>query len=166
VTTPIQALVDYTDFPNNIVMVLGEEFRKIPPLDTYPVLLRPLRPSDPSLAVAVAASLWEPEANEIGQPDPAVSRYVFALQCMVKHGDEVQGLAAHAALSKKVRDQFYRNPALRARLSVLRKVDGGVTERVQRFWIQRQQFISQELEREFLYVSALELWVETETVRT
>lgn len=168
-TTPpvsaIQGLVDYTDFPNNVVLILAEEFKKIPPLDTYAVLKRPLRPSDPSLAVAVAASMWEPEDYEVGQPDPSLSRYVFALQCMIKHGEEQEGLAAHAALSKMIRDQFHRNPAIRARLGMLNKVSGPVIERVGRFWITRQQFISQELNREFLYVSALELWVETETIR-
>lgn len=154
----------FLDFPNNVVMALANSYATLPGVEL--VALRPLRPADPNVSIGVLAVQWEPQSVEIGKsPDPAISRYTFAIMCSVRHGVEADGLAAHAYLSKRVRAMVYRDQPTRVRLQSLR-VDGSdtITERTQRYGISRQRFMSNEARGNFMYLSTMEFWLETETI--
>jgi hypothetical protein len=156
-------LSQFVDFPNNVVLALAQSYLTLPGVEL--VCLRPLRPSDPNVSVGVIAMDWEPIDAEIGRsPDPTVGRYNFAIMCSIRHAVESDGLAAHAYLSKRVRAMVYRDNPTRVRLLQLR-VDGsdGIKERAQRLGIRRQRFMSNEARGNFMYLSTMEFWLETET---
>jgi hypothetical protein len=128
------------------------------------VARRPLRPTDPDKSIGVMALDWRPTESFIGQHDPAISRYQFAIQVFLKHQDEEEGLQQHTLLSKNLRTMLYRGEALRLRLASLSETSLLVTERVQRWGVRQQRFVSNEIQGRFLYLSTTEFWVETEAI--
>lgn len=150
-----------TDFPENIVAELKASLES---LGFDKVMRRPLRPTDPHLSAAVFAVDWNPEEMQIGQHDPAVTRYLLSIQTFIKHGDDEVGTTLHARIAKKVRVMLYRDEALRVRLGQLRATEDGVTERLQRWGVRTQRYLSNEVDATFLYLAVTELWVDTEIV--
>jgi len=153
---------EVVDFPENIVAELGVTLATIEEVDQ--VINRPLRPTDPNGAIGIYAVDWNPQEYQIGQYDPAVTRYLIAVQSFVKHGDDQQGVALHARMAKRVRVMLYRDDELRVRLGSLSVSEGGVTERLQRWGVQTQRYLSNEVQGSFMYLAVTELWVETEIV--
>jgi hypothetical protein len=150
------------DFPDNVVDALAARLVTIAEVDV--VLKRPLRPTDPSGSVGVFAVIWSPSEYEIGQHDPAVTRYSLNIQTFIKHGDEQEGITLHSRLAKRVRVMLYRDDALRVLLGSLSVTDAGNTERLQRWGIETQRYLSNEMEGTFLYLAVTDMWVETEVV--
>lgn len=150
------------DFPENVVAELKTSFESMGEVDT--VVARPLKPTDPHLSLGVFAIDWTPRDFVIGQYDPAVTRYMVGIQSFVKHGNEEEGIALHTRLAKMVRVMLYRDEGLRVRLGSLSTTEFGVTERIQRWGVQTQRYISNEFQGSFLYLAVTELWVETEIV--
>lgn len=148
------------DFPENIVRELKSSLAAIEGVDI--VLRRPLRPTDPTGSLGVYASMWDPSEFEIGQYDPAVTRYQVILQSMIKHGNEEEGVSEHAALAKRIRVMLYRDEALRVRLHSLSISDGGLAESVRRYGVTRQNYLNNELQGTFLFLAVTELWFDTE----
>lgn len=165
---------DIEDFPNNVVLALKPRFETLPGLvvpnadavDVSQVFMRPLRSSDPNISIGLIAAEWTPNESEIGQMDPAISRYLYLIQAFVKDADEERGLRSHAALSKRVRAMLYRDAPTRVALGSLSVQDAGagLTERTQRWGVRQQRFMANEVQGSFLYLSTLEFWLETETV--
>jgi hypothetical protein len=150
------------DFPENFVEVLKDTLTAIDISDH--ILGRPLKPTDPSGSIGVFAVDWTPVDAQIGQYDPAVTRYMLSIQSFVKHGSEQEGVALHARLAKKVRVMLYRNEDLRVRLSSLSVVEDGVTERVQRWGVEIQRYLSNEIDNNFMFLASTECFIETEMV--
>jgi hypothetical protein len=165
---------DTTDFPNNIVLFLAGRFSTISGVDY--VALRPARRTDPAATIGVWPASWRPGADTTdgmemagrANIDPTVSTYSIALQALVKDGDEASGMRTHATLSKQVRAMLYRDTVTRVGLAALVHVDTAytpnITERLQRWTIGSQRFLSNDIEGTFLFLSTLELSVETETI--
>ena len=156
-------------FPNNVVDVLASKFLSIEGLEY--VLKRPLRPIDPDMCLGVFALDWTPGEFEMGgsvnmdiPPDPVTSTYVYAIQCLVKQSDEEEGILKHTVLSKIVRAMLYRDTALRVALSTLNETSLGMKERTQRWGVRTQRFIQNEIQGQFVFLSILEFFVETEVV--
>lgn len=157
-------------FPNNIISLLKVRSGYLDP-PKLKVYQRPLRPSDPSETVGFFAAQWEPNNNSFemtGQPSPGPSEptlqtYLIACQAFVKDFNEERGLAKHSVLSKMVRAMLYRDDALRVGLSALSVTMSGSTEQARRWGIRTQRYLSNEINTEFLYLSTLEFWLETET---
>jgi len=156
-------------FPGNIVDELKTGLIGLPnPTNASvnpTVVGRPVRPTDPNITIGVVAEDWVPEGWEIGLPnEPAIQRYTFKLQVMVKHAQEEEGRAMHSALSKSMRAMVFRDDALRVALRGLVDTDAesGVVERATRYAAGRQRFLSTVFKGTFLFVSSLDLWVETQ----
>lgn len=155
------AIVDA--FPNNIVEVLATGLMTgIPSIET--ILRRPLRVSDPTRSLACFSVDWAPTQLEIGGFGPTLARYDFAIQTLVKEADEEEARRNSAVLAKSVRKMLYSNGALSLQLRGLSETGDGDIERVQRVGITRQQFASNLLNKQMLFYSSTQLWVETETV--
>ena len=165
-------MIDPTDpvFPNNLVEVLALAFEayvdpEIDPDIRVKVLRRALVPVDPNQCIGIFAQAWVPdiESFEIPSNEPTLQKYTIKIQCLVKDMDENRGLAAHSVLSKLVRNIVYRNNNLRVALTGLFDNTGGSMERLQRYGIKSQDYISGENKATFIYLSTLDTYFETET---
>jgi hypothetical protein len=150
------------DFPENFIDELQTSLEASNLFDK--VLRRPIQPTDPNGTAAVFAMDWSPQEMAIGQVDPAVTRYQVAIQTFIKNGNEQAGVIAHSQLAKKVRVMLYRDADLRVRLGTLSTSDGEVVERVQRWGVSRQRYLSNEIQKSFLFLAVTEVWLESEIV--
>lgn len=154
-------------FPNNVVSLLETRFGLID-ADLF-VTTRPLRNTDPNQSIGVFASLWAPNNESIemrGVPhsvEPTLSRYTVTVQSFVKDMEETRGLGVHNTLSRLVRSMLYNDDPLRVALSQLQSISSGVTEQAQRWGMNQQRFFSNELRGQWLYLSVMEFWLETES---
>lgn len=156
------------DFPNNVVRAL---VAVLPGVDLdatgYP---RPLRPTDPDYAVGVFAQVWTPEEDSYemkgfaapGPNEATLNNYGVGIQTLTKHGDTDLGLAISSIFAKRVRTVLYRNQPLRLALSSLSVSDGSSTERMKRWGIRNQRFMSNEIEGKYVFLSVLDFYFETE----
>lgn len=165
---------DAAIFPNNVVITLAEKAAELD--EEIVVLKRPLRASDPNVAVGIFASQWSPDESsyEIGQNatlgggarhEATISQYLISIQALVKDMDEIRGLNKHSVLAKMVRDMLLRDPHTGVALTMLSVTDesGQHTERVQRRKVRTQRYISNEISGSWLYLATLEFLIETET---
>lgn len=164
-------------FPNNVCELIKV---RIDGLDTsFPVeqrfkcLRRPLRPADDAGQLAgVFPVQWLPDESShemkvMGggrQPsEPTLGVYWISTQVMVQHADETEGIAQHAMLSNLVRTVLSRDPVLGVGFGTLSVVlSGGATEHFRRRGIRTQRFLNNELDGSFIYLSTIEMWVETQ----
>lgn len=159
---------DATHFPYNAVSLILEGVERLDE-DLF-VTNRPLRESDPNQSVGVFGMQWMPDEESFemrglagGISEPTLSRYIISLQACIKDMDEVRGAQTHATLAKMIRTMLYRDEALRVALRQLSVTMSGSVERTQRFGVQTQRYLSNELQGAWLYLSTLEFWLETET---
>jgi hypothetical protein len=150
------------DFPENVVSELEISLSDIQQVGN--VFRRPLKPTDPSNSIGIYATLWMPQEYQIGQYDPAVTRYSIVVQSFVKNGSEEEGIAQHSRLAKRIKIMLYRDDALRLRLAGLSTTEGGVTERTLRWGVQNQRYLSNEIQNTFLFLATTEMWIETEVI--
>lgn len=160
---------DYPVFPNNIISLVATRASYID--SDLKIFKRPLRSSDPSECFGVFAAQWTPNEDSVemrgtptpGAGEPTLQTYLVALQAFVKDFQEERGLAKHSVLSTLVRAMLYRDDPLRLGLAALSVTQSGSVERARRWGIRTQRFLSNEVEGNFLYLSTLEFWLETET---
>lgn len=153
-------------FPNNVVLLTRTAFKAID-VDLQ-VFGRPLRNTDPRQSVGVFGQMWTPDEESIEMyglfpHEPTLQTYLIGVQAFVKHGDEEVGLAIHSVLSNRVRSVLYRNEPFRVALSSLSATDSGTIESTRRWGVRAQRYFSNEIDAEWLYLSTLEFWIETET---
>ena len=152
---------DASVFPTNIIEVLVTNAQLLD--SDLMVLRRPLRASDPQQCIGIFPALWLPneqsyEINGQNPGEPTIQSYAISLQVFVKDGDEVRGLSIHSKLSGMVRSMLYRSSAVRLGLAQLSSASNGSTERLMRWGVRRQQFLSNEVQASWLYLSTLEIW--------
>lgn len=157
---------DASVFPNNVVELVA---MRAALLDAdIKVLKRPLRNTDPNQSIGVYAGYWTPNDDTremLGASfavQPTLSRYVVTLQAFIKDMDEERGLATHATLSRLIRSMLYTDNPLRVALSQLSSTLNGMTETSKLWGVSQQRFHQNELGGEWLYLSNLEFWLETE----
>lgn len=159
-------------FPNNAVKVVSERFKLLDPAGDVQVFRRPLEVSDPVQSIGVFPTLWTPTQDSVemrgssspGPQEPTIQRYTLTIQAFVKDADEERGLSAHSVLSKYILAMLYRDEPLRLGLAQLSYSMLGVTEKTRRWGISTQRFVNNELDAEWLYLSTVECWLETETI--
>jgi hypothetical protein len=95
---------------------------------------------------------------------PTLQNYNITVQALVQDMDTERGLATHSVLSKLVRGVLYHDNPLHVGLGLLSSQMFGVTERYRRREIVSQRFMSNEISGNWLYLSVLDLRIETETV--
>lgn len=151
-------------FPENVVTIVKDLIAEIDP--DWTTVRRPLRPSDPNLAVGVFALGWEPSEHEIGgTPDPSLARYNLSIQSLVKHATEEGGQALHTNMAHRVRTMLYRSTDLRVRLAAASVTSPeGIVERVLKWGVSNQRFRSNEISGQFVYLSVTNVEIDTETV--
>ena len=151
-------------FPNNASQIIQTRISDLygDDLDIYG---RRLRLTDNTRSVGVAPDLWVPDETsfEFASKEPTVSTYTIWIQCFVKNSDEEQGVKEHSVLSKVLRTMLYRDEPLRVGLNSLSVGMMGATERIQRRGIRRAQYLSSELQGNWLFLNTLEYYIETET---
>lgn len=151
-------------FPNNIIRVIADNAKL---LDTdLQVVRRQLRSSDSNQSVGVFPGQWIPDerSQEMGRSnpgEPTLQEYIVGIQAFIKDGDEEEGLARHSTLSSMLRTMLYRDTALRLGFQSLAYTSDGVTERLRRWGVRSQRFLSNEVSGSWLYLSTLEVWAET-----
>jgi hypothetical protein len=129
-----------------------------------PILLRPLRTTDPNMSLAVVPGVWEPEAMSIGQLDPAVNCYYLEVWAMAKNHLEAAAATEHSVLARNLRRMLARDRELRTLLASNRDTYDDGFERFQQLKLVRQRFHANEIQRQFLRLSVAEIKIETETV--
>ena len=165
-------------FPNNIVVTLKEYLETIaPPVPNVdplladpgiPVFARPLSKNDPNQCIGVSAGMWTPEEDSyemngpLSHQGPTISRYIVGVQTYIKHTDEMTGLATSATLSGAVRNKIMLTSAGAHPLIGLTSTEFGYRETVKKVRILSQRFVGNEIQGQFLYLSNLEVVVETE----
>ena len=156
-------------FPNNAVAAIKTAMQSID--SDLRIYGRPLRKSDPAQSVGVYGLQWLPDEQSYeiggglrGPGEPTISQYLISVQAFVKDMDEERGLAVHSVLSKLIRTTLYRDPTLMLGLRSLTVTMSGSTERTQRYGTKIVRFLSNEIDGNFLYLSTLEFFLETETV--
>jgi hypothetical protein len=150
-------------FPNNAVELIVARINTL-----YPELLvvkRPLKQTDLSQSVGVYPSLWQPDETSYEHPSkqPTVQRYIVKVQSFAKDTVEERGIAIHSVMAKVIRTMLYNDDPLFVGLNVLSVTMFGVTERIQRRGILRQQYMNNEISGQFLFLSTLDYYIETET---
>lgn len=134
-------------------------------LADHQIVLRPLRSTDPSNVVGIFPGSWVPsnETAMIGQYEVPISTYIIKIQNMIKHLDEAQGRAMFSAIAKAIRAILYRDPDLRVRLGGLEEQMLSTVERVKRYGVSRQDFLSNEVPGAFVFLAITDVFIETET---
>lgn len=158
---------DSTAFPGNVIAAIKPRIAALD-ADLF-VVSRPLQPTDPQQSVGIMPVQWgpRPESLEMGGAfpgEPTLQRYDFVIQCMIKDTDQQSGPAVISSLSTMVRRMLYRGNGLAIDLSSLTSSALGSTERTQRWGVTNQRFLSNEISGNWIFVSTLEFWVETESV--
>lgn len=152
-------------FPNNVVNLICERMQVID--DDLQIFKRPLRASDPVQSVGVFPNLWTPdeesyEMSGLSPAEPTLQQYTVSVQALVRDGDEQRGLAVHSILSTLARRVLYRDTTLRVALAGLSISGLGATETLKRWKVRGQRYFNNDIEGQFLYLSTLEFWMETE----
>lgn len=155
-----------TDFPLNVTDVIKAaiDANLAPDVET---VFRPLRTNDPNNSYGIFPVDWGGNQETIlmgGPPVPALQRYNYRIHQMMKYGDEQEGRAAFSVAAKKLRVMLYHDRDLAVALGQLAESESSRTERYKRLGIRQQRFLNNELNKQFIFLSATELWVETETI--
>jgi len=157
---------DIVGFPDNVLTELETSFAFYMP--DFGVFHRPLRTTDPAQALGLFVADWQPDkgSEQIGnQFEPAIARYQYRVQLLIKASDEVTGRGLFGVGCKSVRAILYRDPALVVRLTALNETILGVRETVKRFGVLRQRFLSNEIRGSMLYLATTDFWLDTESVK-
>lgn len=151
-------------FPNNAANLIATRITDLYGPDLQ-VVKRPLRVSDLTQSVGVFPSDWYPDETswEFPSKQPTLQRYIIKIQSYAKDFDEERGIAVHSVIAKVMRSLLYVDVPLAIGLNALQVTMDGTIERIQRRGVNRQQYLSNEVAGEFLYLSTLEYYIETET---
>lgn len=159
---------DNTIFPNNAVVLITDRVKLLDTDLANAVFGRPLRNSDPNQCVGVFGSVWVPDQDSLEMrgfmptQEPTLGRYIITVQSFVKDMEEERGLNTHNTLSRILRGMLYNDAPLRQSLATLSSTVGNSTERYKRSGVSQQRYFSNELQGQWLYLSILEFWLETE----
>lgn len=157
---------DEAVFPSNAVGLIRDTMQTID-ADLF-VTGRQLRETDPNESIGVFPVTWTPHEDSyemrggVRGSEPTLQQYVIGIQGCVKDMEETRGLIRHAAMSKIIRTMLYRDPTLAVSLRALSVSAIGGIERTQRYGIRGARYLSSEIEGEWIYLSTLEFWLDTE----
>lgn len=151
-----------SEFPSCIVDALVVAFDATDWADT--VLKRPLRANDPADSVGIFVFDWKPIESQIGMRDVSMARYGIRIQHLSKYADEEEGREAHSRCAKTIRAMLYRGTSVSVPLQGINESVLGFTERVTRWGVLKQKYLSEKVNSGFIFISGTEMWVETETV--
>lgn len=159
-------------FPNNVVDLVATQLANIemplPPEveNQIRVVKRPVRDTDYTQTISVIPSLWVPNMDSLemagGKNEPTIQQYTVAVEALVVDMDEERGIATHALLSSMVRLMLYRSLALRVALPMLEVDLSGYREKLTRWGISQQRFGNNQIGKNFVFLSTVDFWFETD----
>lgn len=152
-------------FPQNVMRLIGHRFGME---DSYlDVLYRPVRTTDRDFTVCIIPGEWAPQQGslELGRKntESTLNRYMITVQCLVTDMEEERGIERASALSDAVRTLLYRDTSLALGFQSLKVSLATRVESAMKMGITRQEFLNNTAQGMFIYLSTLDLWVETET---
>lgn len=153
-----------TTFPDNIVWDLDVYFdTNLAGADS--ILKRPVRPTDASRTIGIVAEDWEPPPNayEMGQDGPLLGKYMISVWAIVKHALEEEGIREHGILARNIRRMMASDATLLGTLRTNVDDYGTGVERAQRVRVMGQEFLSNEVNKNQLFLSITRLMIETES---
>jgi len=151
-------------FPANVIDELLSTFTTYFP--GHSVVDKPLRYLDSSKSVGIFIVDLTPDQQNssfIGQIEPAINRYTYRIQNMIKATNESEGRALFSLDAKTIKAILYRDDDLLLRLSQLTEDLLGTRERFKRIGLSRQSFLNNELAKgNFIYLAMTDIWIETD----
>jgi hypothetical protein len=155
-----------TIFPMRFVDVVAERLAAL--MTDHRLEKRPVSTIDPSKTICVFPEDWATDENErlmgYSFSEPVLSTYRLIIENLVIHGDSTVGRSEFSVASKSVRAILYRDDVLHVSLAGLSEVFMGSVERVKKFTVPKQQFLSAGRDVGFYYLCRTELKIETETM--
>jgi hypothetical protein len=150
-------------FPALFTVKIGETLQEY--LTDCHIILRPVRTEDATNSVGIYSATWMPDDNshEIGSYGPTIQRYLIKIQNVVSAFSEAEGRALHSNIAKMIRVILYRDPVLRVALLGLAETMLSGVERVTKFNVARQDFLSSKIGASFIYLATTDVLIETET---
>lgn len=151
-------------FPNNAAELIKHRLEDLYS-DYLDIYGRRLTVTENTKSVGIAPDLWVPDESsfEFKSFEPTVSTYTIWIQCFVKNSDREEGTKEHSVLSKVIRTMLYRDSPLAVGLNQLSVTMMGATERIQKRGFRRAQYLSTELQGNWLFLNTMEYYIETET---
>jgi hypothetical protein len=137
--------------------------------DEYMIVARPVGPLDPSRTVGIFPATWvaNPEDKLIGVPnrEPYQAVYTITIHNIVIHADPIEGRRLFGIDSKSIRAILYRDPEFTVALAGLTESFLGSVERVKKYDVLRQEYMSNKSGISFLYLCKTEFIITTETTQ-
>lgn len=134
----------------------------------HDVVARNLGSSEGEDVIGVFPANWSPDlgSKEIGNIEPTEARYVIRIQNMRIDADEIIGRAKFNNTCRAIRAILYRDPVLRLALGGLSETIAGSTERVKKYDVTKQDYLSGRLgDGNMTYFCTTEMVVTTETTK-
>lgn len=130
------------------------------------IQLRPIRTEDSGNSIGIYSASWLPDQDsyEIGNGyGPTCNYYMIKIQNVVKSANETMGRALFTNVAKMIRVILVRDPDFRVALLGLTEEMLSTKERVSKFSVTRQDYLSTRIQATFLYLATTDLLIETET---
>jgi len=165
--------VSEAHFPYNVVMALEDALQEIAPhtrpeaRDGLRIVKRPLDSGDDSETIGIYPTLWTPDTDSIemrGRPvsEPTYQRYPIQISSLITSADEIEGILAHSHLAALVKQVLYRSDTLERSLRPMRAELNGSVERVIRWGVESQTFMSNDSGSIFSFIAETVFFVDTE----
>ena len=128
---------------------------------------RPLRTTDAHGATGIFPVNKRADQDSIfiggGPPVPTLRRYEFRIHQLVKHSNEEEGLAQYSQVAEDLWNMLYHDRDLHVALAALVETSGTRIQRFQKSGIAQQNFLNNEINKQFIFLVSTEYWVETQT---
>lgn len=155
-------------FPGNIITVIKSAVdTKMELPDGLTCLGRPLRTTDGNGATGIFPVNRRADQDSIfiggGPPIPTLRRYEFRIHQLVKHTNEEDGREQYSQVAEDLWNMLYHDRDLHVALQQLVETSGTRKQRFQKAGIAQQNFLNNEINKQFIFLVSTEYWVETQT---
>lgn len=164
---------DAAHFPYNVILALEESLQELIPhtdpakRDGLRIYKRPLNDGDDSESVGIFPVMWSPDNDSMemrGRPvsEPTFQRYPIQVVSLITSADELEGILAHSQLAALIKQSLYRSETLEVSLRTMQAYLNGSIERVIRWGVESQTYLSDESGSMFSFMAETMFFVDTE----
>ena len=129
---------------------------------------RGISADDPNGTVGFDVIDWQAGEEEMygqqGVTMPSEAIHLVSIEFLLKHSNEAEGVEQHRRALQEIRSKLYGDATLGVALGQLSRSADGITERMLRWKVMRQQSGSNKINSVFVAMSALEFMFTTEMV--
>ena len=160
-------------FPMSLVTPIMESFERL--LPEHQVVARSLGLSEGTDTIGVFPSAWRPIENStlmgmtlgnMASTEPSLGSYAIRIQNLRIDADEIIGREAFNNTCKKIKAILYRDPVLQLALRSLTEELLGTVERMKKFDIVKQDYLSSMTNMGMFYLGTTEVIFQTESTPT